>query len=540
MTNSQKIDFLYSKFVYPNRSQTSVFNSQVWRQGDEIPSTLPEFNVNGEYVGSSGKIVLKKYENVQLTQMAGNVNAFSSAEVFDIVSYENGFDVSYEYSFYSRSSNGVYTKIPFGESGYFFDHDTGILFFPNGSLSIYNRNGIFVSFIKYVGEKGINPSSQFPGSPQLGPTGPTGPTGETGGTGTSDPLSIRYKGQWSSSYSYSRWDLVKYDGKFFISTIDQNTQPPPTNYSLPPLFWQPFGIPQLSDEFDYPGESYFVSPGFAPGGSLFDDLEPVLEDIKLQSFTDVTVFVYPGNYQINNNIVMDPLVNINFIFYGRVNVSFSDDSLSLTFSPGSKIEFRGNDFQFTNGKLRLVSSNLAVAGAKLNNIEMITTYSLDTARLIATNSELVSLKNYASFVDLRGTNVKGKIEVDDLSVTHITGSMIEPGENVEEKIKIIHSAVPTGLGFDKPALLIKNSRVLSNSSPVLYSDSVTDPDNGFEIGLISSSLYVNDSSIDFLDFSRTFDAFILDTVVNTTYDETKLNILNIDGSFQVIQANFED
>ena len=38
----------------------------------------------------------------------------------------------------------------------------------------------------------------------------------------------------------------------------------------------------------------------------------------------------------------------------------------------------------------------------------------------------------------------------------------------------------------------------------------------------------------------TMDSFVFDTVINTTYDDTKLQILNINGGFQTIDTNFED
>jgi hypothetical protein len=125
-------------------------------------------------------------------------------------------------------------------------------------------------------------------------------------------------------------------------------------------------------------------------------------------------------------------------------------------------------------------------------------------------------------------------------VTHIDGCTIKASPLAEEKIKIINSDVPSGLGFDNPALLIKNSRILSNSSPVIYSDSITDPVNGFQIGVISSALYVTDSSTDFLDLSIPYDCFAFGAVTNTQYDPLGVNIININGGFQIIQSNFED
>ena len=133
--------------------------------------------------------------------------------------------------------------------------------------------------------------------------------------------------------------------------------------------------------------------------------------------------------------------------------------------------------------------------------------------------------------------------MDEVSVVHIEDCMIQarPDDDpTQEKIEIISavsSGTPPGFGYENPALLIKNSRVLSNEA-VLYSTIA--PLYGIQIGLISSALYVKDSATSFLDFSYVMDAFVFNTVVNTTYDITKLQILNINGGFQTIDTNFED
>jgi hypothetical protein len=458
--------------------------------------------------------------------------------VYDVVSYENGFDSSYQYKFYIKASNGSYIEIPFGDGNYFFDHDTGILFFPEGRTQIYNPSSLYVTFIKYVGRKGINTSSQFSGSPQPGQVGPTGPTGPTGNTGDADPLSLRYKGTWSSSTQYLKWNVVKYVGKFFISTINSNSYHP-TNGA----YWQPFGLPQLSTSFNYPDETYWVSPSFTQAGERFNNLQNVFNDINAQPFTDTTIVVYPGDYEINDNIIVRNGVNINIIFYGRVNVSFRDETQSLIFSQGSKVEFRGNDFTISNGNIRLVCSSLSVVGGKISNVQLLTTNMSDTSRLMAVNSELKYLTINGSFASLRGTNVINKITMDEVSVVHIEDCMIQarpdtdPSQEKIEIVSTITSGTPPGFGYENPALLIKNSRILSNES-VLYSTIA--PAYGIQIGLIASALYVKDSLTSFLDFSDIMDAFVFNTVVNTTYDDTKLQILNANGQFQTIDANFED
>lgn len=538
MTNSEKIDFLYSKFVSPNDSQTSVFNKQIWAQGNDIPSTIPLFDSNGEYKNSFGDVILKKNEYIKMTMIPGFHDAFSSTSVYDVVSYENGFDQSYEYKFYTRSSNGSYIEIPFGEGGYFFDHDTGILFFPEGRTALYNPSSLYVTFIQYVGRKGINTTSQFSGYPQPGPIGPTGPIGQTGDTGPIDPFSLKYKSTWSSSLQYSKWDIVKYDGKFFISTINSNTYTP-TNGA----YWQPFGVPQLSTNFDYPNNTYWVSPGFTNTGNRFNNLEGVFSDILSNVLTDVTLVVYPGDYTVNNLLLLRSNVNLNVIFYGRVNITFRDDTIGLLFTRNNRVEFRGNDYAFTNGFVWCVNSSLSTTGGSLSNVRLGTLDLQNTGRLLAVDSEIQSIQCYTSFVNLIGTDVIKDVTMDEASVVHLDSCVMQarPIDDVDQyKIRIVSCAsvgsIP-GFGYENPALLIKNCRILSNG-PVLYSTMA--PQYGMQIGLIASSLYVTDSSTSFLDFSDSMDAFVFDTVVNTAYDDTKLRILNINGQFQTIDANFED
>lgn len=538
MTNSEKIEFLYSKFVSVNKQQTSTFNNQIWRQGNQIPLNLPTFDSNGQYKNSLGDVILEKIDFIKMDQIQNFSNAFSSPEVYDVVSYQNGFDDSYSYKFYTKSSNGSYVEIPFGQGDYFFDHDTGVLFFPEGRSILYNPSSLYISFIKYVGLKGINTASQFSGSPQVGTVGPTGPTGPSGETGLADPFSIRYKGSWSSSQSYSKWDLVKYNGKFFISTTD-------TNINLPNngTFWQPFGIPQLSSSFNYPDYTYWVSPGFTTGGGRFNNIEDVVADINTETFVNTTVVIYPGDYVIYNNLSVRPNVNINFVFYGKVNITFNDTLNYLMFNMGSKIEFRGNDFTFTNGNIRLMNCNLSVVGGKLNNVILRTTNLADTSRLMMVNSEASYLYIYGSFLSFRSSNLINKLSMDEISVVHIEDCMIQarpdddPTQDKIEIISAIDSGTPPGFGYEKPALMIKNSRILSNEA-VLYSQIA--PAYGLKLGLISSALYVKDGLTDFLDFSDQIQALVYDTVVNTGYDDTKLQILNLNGQFQTVNANFED
>lgn len=536
MTTQEKIQFLYSKFI-ASGSKSSTFNSEIWTQGDQIPEVCPQFNQAGEYVNSNNELILKKYEYVKLEAIVGYPSAFSSQLADDIVSYEAGFDISYTYRFYTKTSANTYVEIPVGKDDYFLDHDTGILFFAQDRSLQYNPASLYISFIKYAGTKGLNTLSQFPGYPQYGPTGPTGPSGITGETGPTDTLSIRYLGTWNSSVAYAKWNIVKYNNKFFISTANTNTYLPGNG-----TYWQPFGVPQLSSGFVVPTNAYYISPSFVAGGGLFNNIESAFNDINSQISTDISIVVYPGNYIINNNITVRADVNINIIFYGNSTISFRDDSLFIAFT-NSRVELRGSGFTFTNGTMRLNCSEISSVGGTLPNVELITTNLSTTSRLMATNSTVLGIVCYGSFVSLKGTNVINQLILDEVSVVHIEQCLISAnpiGYPDQEKIVIVScndSGTPPGFGYEQPTLFIKNSRILSNDAVLL---SAFAPLYGFKLGLLASSLYVKDQSTSFLNFSDSIETYVFGTITNTVFDDTKLTILNVDQQIQVIDAMFED
>lgn len=535
MTVAEKIDYLYRKFAEPNPAQTSVFSDQIWQQGDQIPGICPVFDSNGEYKNSSGEIILKRYQYAQMQPIFGFPNAFSSDTVSDIVSHENGFDNSYEYKFYTKTNSGQYVEIPFGINSYFFDHDSGILFFPDDFSITINPQRLYITFIKYEGIKGLNTSSQSPSSPQNGPTGPTGATGLTGATGPIKDYSIKYKGTWSSSQQYSKWDLVKYANRFYLSETNTNINQPGSSG------WIPFGTPQLSSGFDFPDNTFWVSPSFTATPTCFPGIYEALEAINAGSQEEATITIYPGEYEIPASIPIRSGVNINFIFKGRVRVSFFTDTTKIVFIGGSRVELVGEDFKFTNGEIHLISSNLICETGSLSTVKLYTNTTQDVSRLLLKRSEINDIENYAGFVEINETVLNNKLTIDDQSITHIYSSLFPARpltEANQEKIEIINTILPA-YGFSHPCLLIKNSRILSNEA-VLYSADV--PSQNYSIALLNSSLYVKDGAVSFLDFSDAYNSYVLNCLVNTDHDDTKLNILNVTDpvKFQQTDAIFDN
>jgi len=536
MTTEQKIDYLYRKFAEVDGAQSSVFEKEIWRQGDQIPVSCPQFNLDGEYKNSLGELILKRYEYEKLEPIFGFSGAFSSEQVNDIVSFENGFDHSYEYKFYTKSSSGNYVEIPFGVNSYFFDHDSGILFFPEEITSTINPYNLFITFIKYEGLKGLNTSSQWQNSPQGGPTGPTGVTGYTGLTGPVRDYSMRYKGSWVSSVEYGKWDLVEYLGRFYLSTIDANVTVPGT------YGWQPFGTPQLSSGFDFPADTFWVSPSFTDTSTCFSSLSSALNAINLSALDEISLVIYPGDYDITSTILMKPGVSINFQFKGRVRVSFQSNSQKLVFRQGSSVKFSGENFSFLNGEIVLITSSLYCTEGSLEKVSLYTNDLSNVSRLILKDSILGDLINYGSFVEMSESRLINKMIIDDSSTTHIFSSLFPSrslDEPTQEKIEIVSSPIPPGFGLSSPCLLIKNSRIISNAA-VFYSGVA--PNNPFSLALLNSSFYVKDQSTSFLDLSDETLSYVLNCSINTEYDSTKLRIQNQTDPvfFEYVNATFND
>lgn len=534
MTNEEKIDYLYTKFISISGSGESTFNSQIWRDSQQIPFTIPTFDGNGLYKDTNGQDILKRVTYAKMERISDSIDAYSSDIVSDVVSYESGFDVSYELSFFKKTYDGSFIKIPFSAEDKFFDPTTGILLILSRNNRLYDSRNIYISCIMYVGRKGLDVQSQFTSYPTLGPTGPTGPTGITGETGPTKEFSMRYKESWNSYTEYEKWEIVEYDDKYYISTVDFNSYPPTV-----PIYWQPFGIQQVRESFSYPDNTLYVSPSFPNTGVLFSGLEQALDAINNDNRTITTIIVYTGDYTINNTLTMDGGIKLNVFFVGKSTITFSSPTAAINFSAGSVIEFRGVSFSFQNGIIGLSKSSLKCTGGKVHNIEMTTTDSAEVSRLLLADSTVNNIESYASYVSLVRTSIQGKITMDELSTVHVESCWTENPETGNEIVEIITqvaSGVPSGFGMDYPALMIKNSRLVTDDSSAIVYTGGTSPLYGLKIGIIKSSLFVGDQSVSVSDYDYSVETLVYDIAYNTSFDQN--GIISISGQNKYVNSLF--
>jgi hypothetical protein len=530
MTDQEKIDILYSKYAIVSPNSESVFNSQIWRDGSDIPSNAPSFDQDGFFRNSKGKAILKKLQYVEMRRMSSDKYAFTSSEVYDVVCFDSGFDPSYRVQFFNRTNQGNYIEMPYSQGDVFFDSDSGVLILTNGLKGLYDKNRVYISFIRYEGDKGFNTLSQFPSFPDVGPTGPTGPTGQTGDTGPTKPGSFRYRGSWDVDSSYSRWNVVKYEGKFYFSSVDFNDRSP-----VDAPFWLPFGAEQFRESFSYPASTVFVSPGFPNISNLASNLQHAFDYIDITGAS--SMIIYPGDYVLEDSIDCAASAQLRMTFIGHVTVSFDGGASHISFTDGSKIELCGNDFSFNDGTISLSDSSLQVNGGKIHDIEMITTGLTDVSRLMLTDSTVNNIICYSSLAIFTRSCIRGTIEMDELSsvrfeACHFTGE--NENQTVIDIISADDSGVPSSYGMSNPSLLIRNSRVISNSSDIIAYTGSSSVQHGLKVGIVSSSMYDTAESGTVNQYDYPVDTLFYDVCHNVSYDSSP--IIVFEGIIQEVNS----
>lgn len=139
-------------FEEPLSSQDNIIPEQIWTNASFIPQSAPDL-INEEQQG-----VVKYYELLELEHITGSNNlSYFSLELKDTIPFNYG-DGSYNYKLFKN--DGI-TRIYFGEGDWVLDTAGGLLTFygelPNG---IDSSNPPKISFYKYIGNKGLNTSSQ--------------------------------------------------------------------------------------------------------------------------------------------------------------------------------------------------------------------------------------------------------------------------------------------------------------------------------------------------------------------------------------------
>ncbi len=174
LSDTQKINILWKKFIAGKsytadelsfdeesiKSKNNNIFKNVWI--DDIPDTNPLsdhslYSNLQEYPFDDSQKTLKKYHKVVLEPARGNnSNKAFKSNIDDIVPSEYG-DGKYQWQLWKKDTSGEYTlPVPYGLKGWYFDKDSGVLFFPNGFPDGINNTNLkpAMTFYKYIGRKG--------------------------------------------------------------------------------------------------------------------------------------------------------------------------------------------------------------------------------------------------------------------------------------------------------------------------------------------------------------------------------------------------
>lgn len=150
-------------FEEPKIGREIVYPTQIWTEGDLIPSTAPLLSSGA----TSG--VVQYFEKETLSHVSGSTGkAFWSSNLMDSISFNFG-DGTYNFELYKN--NGT-TQIPFGDGDWLVDTSAGLLTFygtlPSAVSDVLPPK---ISFYKYIGQKGFPSSSNTQFSYKEIPTG---------------------------------------------------------------------------------------------------------------------------------------------------------------------------------------------------------------------------------------------------------------------------------------------------------------------------------------------------------------------------------
>ena len=132
-------------FEEPRDGRQIVFPTQVWQEAGDIPSTAPTL----AHLGESG--VVRYYEDLSLTAVAGVPNSFFADELVDAIPFNFG-DGSYNYTLKSNTD----VAIAFGQGDWIVDPNVGVLTFYG---TVPANMPPKITFYKYIGDKGVGGGS---------------------------------------------------------------------------------------------------------------------------------------------------------------------------------------------------------------------------------------------------------------------------------------------------------------------------------------------------------------------------------------------
>ena len=133
-------------FEEPKLGRTNILPTQIWSEGDSIPTTAPTLS-DGETSG-----VVKYYSNLVLNHVSGSGGkSFYHDSLKDCIPFNYG-DGTYNYSIHTNGN----VQIAFGQGDWLVDTEAGLLTFygtlPSGVSDVLPPK---ISFYQYVGSKGL-------------------------------------------------------------------------------------------------------------------------------------------------------------------------------------------------------------------------------------------------------------------------------------------------------------------------------------------------------------------------------------------------
>jgi hypothetical protein len=153
LTSAQQADLLFKQsmgvansapakqfFEQPRRATPVVLPDTIWTDAASIPATAPVLN-NGDIAG-----VVRKWVDLPLTLVAGSTQAFSATQLRNIIPFNFGDGVSYNYQI---KGNG--TAIVFGQNDWILQNE--VLTFYGGMSGI--SLPITITFYEYIGNFGL-------------------------------------------------------------------------------------------------------------------------------------------------------------------------------------------------------------------------------------------------------------------------------------------------------------------------------------------------------------------------------------------------
>ena len=155
LTSAQQSDLLFKQsmgvansapskqfFEQPLRSAPVVLPESIWTDSILIPQTAPAGMLNNAVAG-----VVRRWIDLPLSLVAGSTQAFTATQLRNIIPFNFGDGISYNYLIKGNGSN-----IIFGQNDWVLQNN--VLTFYGGMTGI--QTPVTISFFEYVGKFGLS------------------------------------------------------------------------------------------------------------------------------------------------------------------------------------------------------------------------------------------------------------------------------------------------------------------------------------------------------------------------------------------------